>query len=290
MTAAMITDLSCLSCQVRMVSDVITAHLGQQPERAQAAMRCALRLLAEADLDQPPPQIAGLVQRGIRHLVGPDPYRAYKDRSTALALDLLPRLRTRLAAAVDPLALALRLAAAGNLIDAGVHGTLPEAAICTALDTVDHRDLDPEGVAGFVQAAATAERILYLADNAGELVLDRLLIEVLGPQRVTLVLRGAPILNDATREDLAASGIPADWTVLDNGHDAPGTVLAQCRPQLRQAFAAADLVISKGQGNYETLSGCGRPVFFLFTVKCAAIAGRTGLPIGSPVASFAVDF
>ena len=286
MTAAMITDLSCLPCQVRMVSEVIAAHLGHQPDVAQVAMRTALSLLADVDLTLPPPQIAGLVQRGIRPLVGPDPYRAYKDRSTALACSLLPRLMARIAAAADPLALALRLAAAGNLIDAGVHGTLPEAEISAALDRVEPADLDPGAVAALAAAAGTAGSILYLADNAGELVLDRLLIEQLGPQRVTLVLRGAPILNDATRSDLVASRIPADWTVIDNGHDAPGTVLAACRPELRQAFAAADLVISKGQGNYETLSGCGRPIFFVFTVKCAAIARRTGLPLGSPVAGY----
>ncbi|OQA21119.1 MAG: hypothetical protein BWY63_01362 [Chloroflexi bacterium ADurb.Bin360] len=114
-------------------------------------------------------------------------------------------------------------------------------------------------------AAGSACDILYLADNAGEIVLDRLLIEALGPARVTVAVRGAPVINDATMD----------------GSDAPGTVLSDCSEAFQERFRKADLVISKGQGNFETLSGAPRDVCFLFKVKCPVISSNVGLPPGT---------
>jgi uncharacterized protein with ATP-grasp and redox domains len=129
-----------------------------------------------------------------------------------------------------------------------------------------------------------AERILYLADNTGEIVLDRLLIERLPTDRVTVAVRGAPIINDATLEDAEYAGITDIVPVISNGAAAPGTVLSMCSETFVEHFDAADLIISKGQGNFETLEGrSDRPIAFLFRVKCNVVRRLSGYPVGSHV-------
>jgi hypothetical protein len=134
---------------------------------------------------------------------------------------------------------------------------------------------------GLRRAAATAEHILYLADNAGEIILDRVLIERLPGERTTLAVRGYPVINDATIEDAKTGGLHMLVTVIDNGSDAPGTILDDCSAGFCRLFKKADLVIAKGQGNYETLSDEPKTVFFLLKVKCQVISSRVGLHIGT---------
>ena len=137
---------------------------------------------------------------------------------------------------------------------------------------VDHRD-----------SIGNAGSILYLADNAGEIVFDRVLIEQLSAPRVTLVVRGAPVINDATMIDACAAGLHEIVNVIDNGSDAPGTILEDCSEDFRRRFTEADVVLAKGQGNFETLSDAPREVFFLFKAKCSVIAERAGWSVGSLV-------
>ena len=126
--------------------------------------------------------------------------------------------------------------------------------------------------------------ILYLTDNAGEIVFDRLLIEQLPAGKVVVAVRGAPVLNDAVRADAETADLPDVAPVVDNGSDAPGTILDDCSAEFRGRYAAADLVIAKGQGNYETLAEEDKNLYFLFTVKCPLVAGRVGEPVGRLVA------
>jgi uncharacterized protein with ATP-grasp and redox domains len=126
-------------------------------------------------------------------------------------------------------------------------------------------------------------RILYLADNAGEIVFDRLLIKALPMEKITVAVRGAPVINDATLEDAETAGIRGIVPVIVNGSDAPGTLVKECSDEFRRAFDHADLIVSKGQGNYETLSGTTKAVFFLLTVKCPIIGADIGAPVGSLV-------
>lgn len=137
--------------------------------------------------------------------------------------------------------------------------------------------------AALFEAAAKARSILYLADNAGEIVFDRILIEALPASRVTVAVRGGPVINDATLADAETAGIHEIATVIDNGSDAPGTLLAECSPEFRARFEAADLVIAKGQGNFETLSDTRKHIFFLLSVKCPLVAAEVGAPVGSLV-------
>jgi uncharacterized protein with ATP-grasp and redox domains len=135
----------------------------------------------------------------------------------------------------------------------------------------------------FIQSVSQAQNILYLADNAGEIVFDRLLIEQLSPKQITLVVRGEPIINDATLTDAQAAGLDEIVNIIDNGSDAPGTILKDCSQNLKRHFAAADLILAKGQGNFETLSDEPKNIFFLFKVKCSVVGKYTGIPVGTHV-------
>jgi len=147
------------------------------------------------------------------------------------------------------------------------------------------------GDAGALAAAVEAAgNILYLGDNTGEIVLDRLPVEELPRERVTFAVRGGPIINDATREDALSTGMTDLVPVIDNGSDVPGTDLEQCSREFQEAFEAADLVIAKGQGNYETLSDNRQSIFFLLKAKCAVIAENIGCRVGDAVITRSQSF
>ncbi|MBC8206863.1 MAG: DUF89 family protein, partial [Kiritimatiellaeota bacterium] len=177
---------------------------------------------------------------------------------------------------------AVNFAIAGNIIDMGAKTGLRESDLVDAIEHAAENELAGD-IDAFVSAVRNAEHILYLCDNAGEIVFDTLLIEQLGPERVTAAVRGKPIINDALMEDARAAGLTDLVPVIGNGSDAPGTVLDECNEEFRTAFESADLIISKGQGNFETLSDSNRPIFFLFKVKCPVVAATTGVPLGTHV-------
>ena len=128
-----------------------------------------------------------------------------------------------------------------------------------------------------------AGSVLYLADNAGETVFDRVFLEQFTSEKVTLAVRGAPAINDATLEDAMEAGLHRVARLIDNGSGAPATVLSDCSVEFRRIFEKADVIIAKGQGNYESLSSSDANIFFLFRVKCNLVAEHSGFPIGSLV-------
>lgn len=199
-----------------------------------------------------------------------------------MALKLLPKLRREVESSDDPLISAAHFAIAGNIIDLGAKNGLTEQDILAAIEHAASEPLTGD-LDAFGQAVQSAVSILYLCDNAGEIVFDHLLIEQLGPERVTAAVRGKPIINDATLDDACDAGLDRLVPLIGNGSDAPGTVLEDCNEEFRAAFESADLIISKGQGNFETLSDNDRPIFFLFKAKCPVVAERAGVPLGTPV-------
>ncbi len=246
-------------------------------------LRRLLHEIADADWTVMPVAISQRIQRVVREATGQaDPYRALKDRMNKIALDLLPALAAAAQRHRDPREAVVRLAVAGNLLDAGSKNRLAPEDLPARLHTVWEMPL-VGSVADLFAAAAAARSILYLADNAGEIVLDRLLIEALPVEKITVAVRGAPVINDATLEDAAVAGIALVAPVIANGSDAPGTLVEECSEEFRRHFERADLIIAKGQGNYETLSSSTKDVFFLLTVKCPLIAVQIGAPVGALV-------
>ncbi len=240
-------------------------------------------LLTQLRLDVAPPEIAQKAHRLVREISGnPDPYADKKQDYNARALALLPRLRTMVDRAEDPLDLAVRLSIAGNVIDFG--------AMANGFDF--DKEWKNAGRARFAvldyeafrEDILKARSILYLGDNTGEIVFDRLLVELLqklSRAEITFVVRGEPVLNDATLEDARFVGLDRLVPVMDNGNDAPGTVLSEIRPEIRRLFEAADVIIAKGQGNYETLNDAPGNIYFLFQIKCPVIGRAAGADVGS---------
>jgi uncharacterized protein with ATP-grasp and redox domains len=257
--------------------------VSSDPAMHEQTLREVLQWTSNLDFDESPPMMGQRIHRYVRQVAAvSDPYRAAKVRLNRMALAFMPELRDLISGASDPLATAVRLAIAGNVIDMGVNGDVTEADVRGSIN-----EALAETFAGdinlFRQAVEEARDILYLADNAGEIVFDRLLIEQLAPQRVTVVVRGAPIINDATIVDARAAGLDQITEVIDNGSDAPGTVLVDCSEDFRRRFTEADLIIAKGQGNFETLSDEDRNITFLFKAKCPVIAAHVDVPVGTHV-------
>jgi damage-control phosphatase, subfamily I len=273
-------SLDCIPCFVRHALDMARIATTDEAIHAQV-LREVLLEAADWDMSLPAPVSTQRVQRRLRELTGvADPYWDAKRRFNELALELLPELRARVEAAADPLQAAVRVAIAGNVIDVGVDDRLREEdikrSLSQSLSGPFAGDLD-----SFRATIAGSEEILYLADNTGEIVFDRLLIERLAAQRVTVAVRGAPVLNDATLADARLAGLDRVAQVIDNGSDAPGTILSECSPAFRERFESADMIIAKGQGNFETLAGGPGNIFFLLKIKCHVVAAHTGLDIGT---------
>jgi hypothetical protein len=276
------TYLECVPCfarqaleAARMASDSETVH--------QQVVRAVLRAAAEMDMRTPPPAMGQRIHRLIRGVVrDPDPYREVKVKLNRLALELYPAFEDRVAAAADPFDEAVRVTIAANVIDLGAKTGAELTDVRQAMENALAGPLDGD-TSRLADAAARAHRILYLADNAGEIVFDRLLIERLPTEKVTLVVKGSPVINDATREDAEVAGLADLVEVIDNGSDAPGTLLESCSPGFLSRAADFDLVLAKGQANYETLSDRAKHLFFLLLVKCDVLARDLEGEVGSLV-------
>lgn len=273
------TYLDCYPCFLRQALGA--ARMAGADERQQkVVLDHVLELLGHTEPLSTPPEIGDQVHRVVRQQVGDgDPYRIAKQISTREALALYPQFRALLAGADDPLETAVRLSIAGNVID---FGPTAEYSLCDVVERVLAQPLEIDDRAAFREGLIRTDQVLYLADNAGETVFDRLLIEVLDAP-VVYAVKGGPILNDATTEDALAAGIDHVAEVISTGSDALGTILYRCSEKFRKLFNEAQLVIAKGQANYETLSEGGGRVFFLLQTKCPVIARDVGVPVGSIV-------
>jgi uncharacterized protein with ATP-grasp and redox domains len=212
-----------------------------------------------------------------------DPYLAVKVESNRVALAFLPELRAQVERSDNPFETAARLAIAGNIIDFAIMHSVDKALIESTIRDALRLPLATDHVDELREAVEAASSILYLCDNAGEIALDRLFLEQMPPGRVTCVVRGSPVINDATVEDASIAGVFEVADVIDNGSSVPGTLLEDCSDEFRDRFWQADVVISKGQGNYETLSEIEREVFHLLKVKCPMAARDLDCDVGSIV-------
>jgi len=211
-----------------------------------------------------------------------DPFFSAKREGNARLLSLYPALKARVRAASDPLDEALHLAAAANALDLGVYREvdfvkmLERALSCPR----GHWDLPK-----LKEYLAKAKEVLYLADNAGEIVADRILIEELLElgKHVALAVRAGPILNDVTVADLREVGLPSEVEVITTGSDLPGVFLPLCSPEFRERFRKAEVVVSKGMGNFEGLSEERGPIFFVLQAKCFPVAKEIGVRMGDLV-------
>jgi uncharacterized protein with ATP-grasp and redox domains len=277
------TSLDCLPCIVRQAVDA--SRMVTDDEAALLKiMKLVFEKLAHADLSATPPEIVREVHAVIRReLHDADPFLPIKKKSTQRALDIAASAKLAIERAGNPFAAALAFSIAGNILDFGMRSDWNEAIISESFSKALERSIkfDDAVLARLHDEIATANMVLVLGDNAGEAVFDRLLIEHF-PQRknVFYAVKSSPVINDATREDAVAAGIDEVAAIVSNGADIPGTILGECSAEFLRIFHAADVVISKGQGNFETLNEDERKIWFLFQVKCPVIANHYEYSVG----------
>ncbi len=271
--------LDCFPCFLKQ--SIIALRLGTKDESLQKTiLKSTLEDIQKVDISKPPAYTTTFIHRKIRQLLGRDPFEGIKSEYNQIALRLYPSLKTTIEKSPDPLWTSTRLAIAGNIIDFGIFTSIDiEGTIRMALDN----PLAVDDYSSFRDAIFTADKILYLTDNAGEIVFDRLLIEILISlgKKVKAVVKGSPVINDSTTEDAKETGLTRVCEVIDNGSEAVGTILNWTSPAFQRTFKDAQMVISKGQGNFETLIGTEKKIFFLFQSKCNVVSKELGLSTGS---------
>ncbi len=271
--------LDCYPCFLRQALSA-SRRAGASEDQQRLILLNTMEELRSLSVDATPPQMAFKIHQLVRQQTNnPDPYRLAKSEATQQALELYPRLKELVDRAADPLETAVRIAIAGNIIDLGVNDSYNlEATLDRVLkQAFAINDLEP-----LRSSLANSSTILYLADNAGETVFDRVLIETLDIP-VTYVVKAGPIINDAIRQDAIDAGINLVAEIIDNGSDAVGTLLDDCSENFRKRFKQAELIIAKGQANYESLSDTQAPIFFLLQAKCNIIAQDLGVTEGAVV-------
>jgi len=273
------TYLECIPCFLKQALFAARAATTDEKKVKRVLDRVA-GLIPEIPLDNPPPETARLVYSAIREVTGvTDPFKAYKDISIEKALSLYDELRSTVQRSEDPLRTAVRIAIAGNVVDLGAN---PDLDLEEELRNILRNDLHENQYQSFKCSLENARTILYLGDNAGETVFDRILIETMGKDTVYGV-RDIPIINDATVEDAQNSGVGEVARIVSSGCDAPGTILKRCSQEFLNLFAGSDLIVSKGQGNFESLSGEKAPIYFFLKVKCPVIARHLGAQTGDMI-------
>ncbi len=274
---------NCLPCMVNQAIRV--AEMTGATDR-ESLYRKVFRYLAEFDYSRTTPEAIGGTFRIVKeHLGDPDPYRGLRRAANERFLALLPQFARRIDSSPDPFHTALLFAAMANVVDYNPMHDLSLEEMLGRFDGLEERSFAVDDSADLRERLAAARTVLYIGDNCGEICVDRLLVEriraMVPRAEIVFAVRGAPVVNDSIAEDAAFVGMDRFARILPNGDDSLGTVLERASEEFRAIFADADVVIAKGQANYESLSEAGKEgCFFLMLAKCAVIAGDAGVPVG----------
>ena len=283
------TYLECIPCFFRQALEAARKAGADEVTQKGILDRLAC-MLPDIPLDASPPEMGRIIYNMVSEVTGKnDLYSKEKERSNDLALGVYERMTAKLLSSEDRILRAVEMAVAGNIIDYGAKSCLDVDAEIERLLDVEEEHIKKESgrlfdYDHFKEVLSRSGDILYLGDNAGEIVFDRILIEQIKrtypEKRITFVVKERPIINDALKEDALLCGVGEIAEIISSGSDAPGTVLPLCSEDFLKRFGNADMVISKGQGNFEALSGVNRPVFFLFMAKCPVVAEHNGCSLG----------
>lgn len=278
------TYYECLPCLLRQTVDA-AKMVTESSETQEKILRYVLTEMSKMDMSDPSPYMAQVIYRYIREITQiDDPYLEVKKEFNELALSMLPEMRRMVQNAEDPFKTAVKIAVAGNIIDFGPKGDISHQEVWDTVQDCINQPLRFNSSDELKRKIQQSPRILYLGDNAGEIVFDYLLLELMPTGKITYVVKGKPIINDATMEDAVETGLTDLVRVIDNGSDAPGTILKSCSPEFLKEFEQVDLIIAKGQANYETLSQVkDKNIFFLLKVKCPVLAKDVGCERGDLV-------
>lgn len=210
------------------------------------------------------------------------PYTSIKKKYNDLVLSMEDELRKRIEMSQNPLYAAFLYARIGNYIDFGAMNQVDEAIFLSLFEKAEIRACDLPVLESLFKQCANAKSFLLLADNCGEIVLDKLFLEQLQKKfpnlKITVMVRGREVLNDATMEDAVYVGMGAVAKLISNGNSVAGTVYTMLPEDAKQVIDTAEVILSKGQGNYETLCNQGFHIFYSFLCKCELFTSRFNVP------------
>ena len=279
-------DSQCLLCHLNRNIE-LARSLGTEAQ-TMAFIRDLMRMYLAAPADISSPWFNPLVSQLLHQHYGLplDRFRQEKADSNRFVLERMDDIRVRIAQAEDPVLAGLQFAILGNYLDfSALQGKVSFEKLSDMLDEAQKMELDGAVYRTFRRQLTEGKKLLYLTDNAGEIGFDRLFAEEIAkahPQlEITFCVRGDIAVNDATREDAEAVGIP--FRVIDNGNNIPGTQLDQLGEEARQALAESDVILAKGMANAETMVGCGYNVYYAFLVKCQRFVDRYHRPLFTPM-------
>ena len=215
-----------------------------------------------------------------------DRYVQEKQLSNAYVLQRMDAIRCRVESQEDPVYAGLQFAILGNYLDfSALQGRVSFDELDRMLDLGFTMDVDRQAYEKLCHDLKNGKKLLFLTDNAGEIGFDRIFAEQITAQYpqldITFCVRGGPVLNDATREDALAVGVP--FHVIDNGNRIGGTELRLLSQEAKTALEQADVIIAKGMGNVETAYGCGYNIYYAFLIKCQMFASRFQKPMMTPM-------
>ena len=263
--------MECLPCTLRQVLEA-SRMATDSVELQEKIMQEAIELLADYQTYRNSPEVARDMHKIVKKYTGiPDPYQDVKLKNIHMALDMYPQLSAFLDQKEDRLYWALKIAATGNVLDSAINTDVDFDA-CAEAELA--RPFSVCDIDKLTDKLRTAKTLLVIGDNAGETVFDRILLNELSYiEDITYAVRSGPVINDATVEDAVRSGLDAHAAVISTGCNVPGVILDECSRDFLEIYDHADVVISKGQGNYETLSDEDREIFFLLKAKCPVLSG-----------------
>ena len=279
-------DSYCIQCILRRNAELV-GPLGSA-EKATAFTRALMDLILRTPADASSPSLGPGISDLLHDMYGIplDRFREEKEQSNRFVLERLPAIRARVENRADPILAGLQFAILGNYLDfSALQGQVDFGKLDEMLDSALEMELDETAYRAFRRDLERGKRLLYLTDNAGEIGFDRILAEEIQKAypnlSITFCVRGAVTVNDATREDARAVGLP--FPVIDNGNRVGGTDLNLLSDEARQALKEADVILAKGMGNTETMLGCGYNVYYAFLIKCPRFVERFDRPMLTPM-------
>ena len=286
------TFLDCIPCFFKQALEA-GRMAGASEEGQKEILDKVAGALPGFSLTLSPPEMARVIHGIVKKHTGVnDPYAEIKKKSNNLALDNYGKLKKKLQNSRDRLLTAVELAIAGNILDCGVKNSLNVDKELKKILAEEKRAIGTEkdrffNYPQFKNALDKAKNVLYLADNAGETLFDRVFIEEIkirdSSKNIIYAVKEKPAINDALAADAYFCGIDKSAQIVSSGSDVPATILSRCSKDFLKRFKKADLIISKGQGNFEALSAVAGPIFFLLMAKCPVIAGEIGCKEGDVI-------
>jgi uncharacterized protein with ATP-grasp and redox domains len=276
------SELKCLTCLIKQAYNTVQLATSDKTLQKEVIYRTA-QWIREADLDQSPAAISTPIYRIVSEVTGnKDPYNEIKKQTNQDALHLIPELEMMIANVKDPLDTGLHLAVAGNIIDLGIGHDFD---LKTDIKEIMKIPFTINDTKYFREEIKPDRKLLYLGDNSGEIVFDRLLIEILLDKGmdITYVVKSGPIINDAMIEDAKTAGITDLVCVIETGSGDIGIRLENISRELRDGLENSDVIIAKGHGNFESCNEIPYNLYFLLKTKCSVVADALGVETGDIV-------